>query len=70
MLSKLSAAPQLTNVYGSPSMDDTSAFSRLFYDALEKELGEEVAGDLAIEVSSPVDPQLFLLSLLFGGREK
>ena len=45
---------QLEDMYGSPSMDDITDFSREFYAELEAELGEEAAGKLQIEVSSPV----------------
>ncbi len=48
---------QLEDVYGSPSMDDITSFSREFYAELETALGEEAAGNLQIEVSSPVRAQ-------------
>lgn len=40
--------------YGSPSLDDVAAFSRLFNEAYEAAVGEAVAGDVEVEVSSPV----------------
>ena len=45
---------QLKDKYGSPSLDEISIFSREFYRALEAELGEQAAGKLSVEVSSPV----------------
>lgn len=44
---------KLTNQYGSPSLDEVGAFSRALYAELESALGEEVAGDIEVEVSSP-----------------
>ena len=35
-------------------MEDVTAFSRIFYAGLEADLGDEAAGKLQIEVSSPV----------------
>lgn len=44
---------KLTNQYGSPSLDEVGDFSRALYAELESALGEEVAGDIEVEVSSP-----------------
>ena len=47
---------QLKDKYGSPSLDEVSLFSREFYNALEAKIGEQAAGELSVEVSSPVSP--------------
>ena len=47
---------QLEDRYGSPSLDEISIFSRNFYHALEAKVGEKAAGELSVEVSSPVSP--------------
>lgn len=44
---------KLSDPRGSPSLDDIEDFSRRFYKALEERLGEEVAGRMEVEVSSP-----------------
>ena len=44
---------KLTNKYGSPSLDEVGKFSRDLNVELEKNLGEEKAGEIEIEVSSP-----------------
>lgn len=49
-------ALQLEDRYGSPSLDDIVAFSRDFNQELSLVLGEEAAGALEVEVSSPVRP--------------
>lgn len=45
---------QMDDLYGSPSLDDVAAVSREFYKGLEAAIGEEAAGKLSVEVSSPV----------------
>ena len=45
---------QLKDKYGSPSLDEVSSFSREFYRSLEAKIGEQAAGELSVEVSSPV----------------
>lgn len=40
--------------YGSPSLEEIEAFSRRFYGELVTSLGEEAAGIITVEVSSPV----------------
>lgn len=42
------------DLFGSPSLDDIEAFSRAFNAALEAALGEAAAGEIEVEVSSPV----------------
>jgi len=44
---------KLTNKYGSPSLDEVGLFSRNLNNELEASLGEETAGEIEIEVSSP-----------------
>ncbi|CAL5222919.1 g5352 [Coccomyxa viridis] len=44
---------KLKDKYGSPSLDEVSLFSREFYNALEAKIGEQAAGELSVEVSSP-----------------
>lgn len=44
---------KLTNEFGSPSLDQIGEFSAKLAAALATEMGEEVAGDIEIEVSSP-----------------
>ena len=53
---------QVEDQYGSPSLDEVSIFSREFYSSLEAKVGEQAAGKLSVEVSSPVG-LLFLLLL-------
>lgn len=43
--------------YGSPSLDDVAAFSRQFNEAYEAAVGETAAGEIEVEVSSPVRAQ-------------
>lgn len=45
---------QLADRYGSPSMEEVEKFCRAFNADFEAALGEEEAGDVEIEVSSPV----------------
>ena len=45
---------QLEDRFGSPMLEEIEAFSRSFQVALEAELGEEAAGAISLEVSSPV----------------
>lgn len=40
--------------FGSPSSEDLDSFVREFNAAFEEALGEELASDIAVEVSSPV----------------
>ncbi|GFR49903.1 hypothetical protein Agub_g12009 [Astrephomene gubernaculifera] len=44
---------KLTDLYGSPSIDDIERFQRGLMAALERDLGAEAAGDISFEVSSP-----------------
>jgi ribosome maturation factor RimP len=44
---------KLTDQYGSPSLDEIEQFSVAFYTKLEEALGEDMAGSIEIEVSSP-----------------
>lgn len=44
---------KLTDQYGSPSLDEIEQFSVAFYTKLEESLGEDMAGSIEIEVSSP-----------------
>eukprot|EP00884_Botryococcus_braunii_P017228 jgi/Botrbrau1/4189/Bobra.0192s0048.1 len=44
---------KLEDPYGSPSLDDVVAFSRDFNQELALALGEDKAGDIEVEVSSP-----------------
>eukprot|EP00798_Chlamydomonas_sp_ICE-L_P000361 gene361-1751_t len=44
---------QLADKYGSPSGDDLEKFSRMFFLELEVRLGEEQAGTIGCEVSTP-----------------
>lgn len=44
----------MDDLYGSPTLDEVALFSRMFAEALEARLGEEVADKLSVEVSSPV----------------
>ena len=45
---------QLEDEYGSPSLEDITNLSRALSSGLEEELGEEEAGTIEVEVSSPV----------------
>ena len=45
---------QISDRYGSPSMDEVETFARAFNQDLEAALGEEEAGAITVEVSSPV----------------
>lgn len=54
---------QLEDRYGSPSLDEVSIFSRNFSHALEAKVGEKAAGELSVEVSSPVSPFIQLSDL-------
>ena len=47
-------------MYGSPTLDQVEAFAKGFYSALEAEVGEEEAGRISVEVSSPVSRSLSL----------
>ncbi|KAK9918799.1 hypothetical protein WJX75_007027 [Coccomyxa subellipsoidea] len=44
---------KMDDLYGSPTLDKVALFSRMFAEALEARLGEEVADKLSVEVSSP-----------------
>lgn len=46
--------PQLDNIYGSPSLEDIEGFCRAFNPRFEEAIGEGPAGDIEVEVSSPV----------------
>ena len=46
--------PNPADRYGSPTLTDVAAFSRAFTAAFEAAVGEEVAGGIELEVSSPV----------------
>lgn len=54
----LFCACQLDNEYGSPSLEDMEAFQHALGLKLEAALGSEAAGELEVEVSSPVSPAL------------
>lgn len=43
----------MTDRYGSPSLDEVESFSRSLVASLEDSMGEEEAGQIEIEVSSP-----------------
>ena len=45
---------QISDRYGSPSMDEVELFARAYNRGLEAALGEEEAGAVTVEVSSPV----------------
>lgn len=45
---------QLSDRYGSPMLEEIEAFSRSLYNELEAVMGEEAAGAIALEASSPV----------------
>ena len=42
------------DTYGSPTLVEIGEFSRDFYEELERLLGEEAAGEIEVEISSPV----------------
>ena len=44
---------RLDNPYGSPSLDDIGRFTQIFHRRLELTVGEERAGEVEVEVSSP-----------------
>ncbi|EIE18889.1 hypothetical protein COCSUDRAFT_45036 [Coccomyxa subellipsoidea C-169] len=44
---------KMDDLYGSPTLDDVALFSSKFSQALDARLGEEAAGKLSVEVSSP-----------------
>ena len=44
---------KLTDIYGSPSMEDIEKFCRMLNLELESTLGVEAAGDISFEVSTP-----------------
>lgn len=44
---------KLSDLYGSPSIDDIEKFTRLLITSLETDLGPEKAGEFSLEVSSP-----------------
>lgn len=44
---------KLTDKYGSPSLDEIGEFSKDFNESLESAIGEDAAGQLEVEVSSP-----------------
>ncbi|KXZ49372.1 hypothetical protein GPECTOR_21g598 [Gonium pectorale] len=44
---------KMSDVYGSPSIDDIEKFQRALFAALDRELGPEAAGEISFEVSSP-----------------
>lgn len=60
ILSTCMDSKQVDDKYGSPTIDEITEFSREFQSQLEEELGEEEAGHISVEVSSPVRfyPQL------------
>ena len=62
---------QLDDKYGSPSLDEVAKFSQEFSRALDAKIGEEAAGKLSVEVSSPVSSPLdFHSSAFFYAAEK
>ena len=50
--------PPPADEYGSPSLDEVIGYSRAFNAALVAALGEEAAGEIEVEVSSPVSAAL------------
>lgn len=54
MLPAARAAAAAADRYGSPSLSDIATFSALFNAAYEEVLGEAAAGEIEVEVSSPV----------------
>ncbi|GAB4821074.1 hypothetical protein N2152v2_008120 [Parachlorella kessleri] len=44
---------KMTDLYGSPSLEDIEAFAQAFTSRMEACLGEEAAGEIEVEVSSP-----------------
>jgi len=55
---------QVEDQYGSPSLDEVSIFSREFYSFLESKIGEQAAGKLSVEVSSPVGLPFYCFCLV------
>jgi hypothetical protein len=53
---------QLDDKYGSPMLEDIERFARAFYTEMECSMGEEAAGDITVEASSPVCIQAFFHS--------
>ena len=49
---------QLDDKYGSPMLEDIETFARALYREMESMMGEEEAGEITVEASSPV--RLFL----------
>ena len=62
-ISRTESSLQLEDQYGSPTLDEVSIFSRNFYSTLEAKVGEKAAGELSVEVSSPVSPAVWLYDL-------
>ncbi|GAX80195.1 hypothetical protein CEUSTIGMA_g7633.t1 [Chlamydomonas eustigma] len=52
---------KLTDLYGSPSIDDIEKFSRMMFLEMEAQLGTEAAGEVSFEVSSPGAERQLLL---------
>ena len=52
----VSLVAQMEDEYGSPSLEDITSFSRAMSSGLDEALGEEEAGTIEVEVSSPVSP--------------
>ena len=44
--------------YGSPTLDDIGLFSKMYGEILREEIGEDLADDLEVEISSPVRTSL------------
>jgi hypothetical protein len=47
---------QLTDVYGSPSLEDIKDVARKVSATLEEALGEEASGEIEVSISTPVRP--------------
>ena len=45
---------QLDDKYGSPMLEDIETFARALYKEMESLMGEEEAGEITVEASSPV----------------
>jgi len=56
---------QLDDKYGSPMLEDIEKFARALYRKMEEGMGEEAAGDITVEASSPVRLLLMCLGHCF-----
>jgi hypothetical protein len=53
---------QLTDPYGSPSLDDIQLVSKRVNAHLLESIGQEAAGDIEISISTPVCPECEFMS--------